>query len=101
MARRRTAIPELGWAGFNFVAPWDVSLDHLPFLPALPSSFRHINVGSDFQAELPELQSRAPSDDEEPASLVWKPWGEDASDMEKPDRGSCPDFLVPLTSSSG
>ncbi|XP_039945739.1 REST corepressor 2-like [Hirundo rustica] len=47
---------------------------------------RHINVGSEFQAELPELQSRAPSEDEEPASLVWKPWGEDDSDMQKPDR---------------
>ncbi|RMC04418.1 hypothetical protein DUI87_18860 [Hirundo rustica rustica] len=46
----------------------------------------HINVGSEFQAELPELQSRAPSEDEEPASLVWKPWGEDDSDMQKPDR---------------
>ncbi|XP_068858334.1 zinc finger protein 541-like [Aphelocoma coerulescens] len=46
----------------------------------------HINVGSDFQAELPELQTRPPSDDEEPASLVWKPWEDDDSDMEKPDR---------------
>ncbi|TRZ05268.1 hypothetical protein HGM15179_021839, partial [Zosterops borbonicus] len=46
----------------------------------------HINVGSDFQAELPELQSRPPSEDEEPASLVWKPWEEDDSDMEKPDK---------------
>ncbi|XP_068031973.1 zinc finger protein 541-like isoform X2 [Anomalospiza imberbis] len=47
----------------------------------------HINVGSDFQAELPELQTRPPSEDEEePATLVWKPWGEDDSDMEKPDR---------------
>ncbi|XP_056370699.1 zinc finger protein 541-like isoform X2 [Oenanthe melanoleuca] len=45
-----------------------------------------INVGSDFQAELPELQSKPPSDDEEPASLVWKPWEEDDSDMDKPDR---------------
>ncbi|XP_031953291.1 zinc finger protein 541-like isoform X2 [Corvus moneduloides] len=45
-----------------------------------------INVGSDFQAELPELQTRPPSDDEEPASLVWKPWEDDDSDMEKPDR---------------
>nr|XP_030114470.1 zinc finger protein 541-like isoform X1 [Taeniopygia guttata] len=46
----------------------------------------HINVGSDFQAELPELQTRPPSEDEEPATLVWKPWGEDDSDMQKPDR---------------
>lgn len=98
MARRRTASSELGWAGFKPVAPRDVSLDHLLFLPALPSSFRHINVGSDFQAELPELQSRAPSEDEEPATLVWKPWGEDDSDTEKPDRGSSPAFLLTLTS---
>ncbi|XP_053859962.1 zinc finger protein 541-like [Vidua macroura] len=46
----------------------------------------HINVGSDFQAELPELQIGLPSEDEEPATLVWKPWGEDDSDMEKTDR---------------
>ncbi|XP_063279521.1 zinc finger protein 541-like [Prinia subflava] len=81
MARRRRAFSELGWDW----CPHVVSLDHLPFFPALPSSFRHINVGSDFQAELPELQSTAPSEDEEHASLVWKPWGEDDLDMEKPD----------------
>ncbi|RMB89609.1 hypothetical protein DUI87_33998 [Hirundo rustica rustica] len=63
---------------------------HLEAIKGLPGKDRvlqrHINVGSEFQAELPELQSRAPSEDEEPASLVWKPWGEDDSDMQKPDR---------------
>nr|XP_030114471.1 zinc finger protein 541-like isoform X2 [Taeniopygia guttata] len=44
------------------------------------------NIEPDFQAELPELQTRPPSEDEEPATLVWKPWGEDDSDMQKPDR---------------
>lgn len=90
MGRRRTALSESGWDCFKPVHPQQGSLQHLPlpFLPLPPSSFRHINVGSDFQAELPELQSRAPSEDEEPATLVWKPWAEDDSDMEKPDRGS-------------
>lgn len=88
MARRRTALSESGWDCFKPVGAQEGSLEHLPFSPPPPSSFRHINVGSDFQAELPELQSRAPSEDEEPATLVWKPWGEDDSDMEKPDRGS-------------
>ncbi|KAF4803037.1 hypothetical protein TURU_020051 [Turdus rufiventris] len=59
-------------------------------LPGIPTALRdcprHINVGSDFQAELPELQTRPPSDDEEHASLVWKPWEDDDSDMDKPDR---------------
>lgn len=90
---RRSAISELGWDCFKPVAPWDVSLEHLRFFPPLSSPFRHISVGSDFQAELPELQSKPPSEDEEPASLVWKPWEEDDSAMEKPDRGSCPAFL--------
>lgn len=88
MARRRSALSESAWAWFKPVGPQEGSLDHLPSLPPPPSSFRRINVGSDFQAELPELQSRPPSEDEEPATLVWKPWGEDDSDMEQPDRGS-------------
>ncbi|XP_064263305.1 zinc finger protein 541-like [Passer domesticus] len=46
----------------------------------------HINVGSDFQAELPEVQTGPPSEDEEPATLVWKPLEEDNCDLEKPDR---------------
>ncbi|XP_023804357.1 zinc finger protein 541-like [Cyanistes caeruleus] len=46
----------------------------------------HIRVGSDFQAELPELQTTAASEEEEHASLVWKPLEEDDSDMGKPDR---------------
>ncbi|XP_032531529.1 zinc finger protein 541-like [Chiroxiphia lanceolata] len=46
----------------------------------------HINVGSDFQAELPELQARPPTEDEEHASLVWKPWEDTDSDMEMHDR---------------
>lgn len=96
MTRRRTAVSESGWHWFKPLAPREVSLDHLSFLSLPPSSSRHINVGSDFQAELPELQTRPPSEDEEPATLVWKPWEEDDSDMEKPDRGSCQAFLPPL-----
>lgn len=97
MASRGTTASEAGgWDWFRPVGPWDVPLDHLPFSPPLPSSFRHINVGSDFQAELPELQTRPPSEDEEPASLVWKPLEDDDSDMEKPDRGSRQAFLPPL-----
>ncbi|XP_072778458.1 zinc finger protein 541-like isoform X2 [Taeniopygia guttata] len=98
MARRRTAISESGWDWLKPVGPLEVSLDHLPFLLFLPppSSLRHINVGSDFQAELPELQTRPPSEDEERATLVWKPWEEDDSDMEKSDRDSCQDFFPPL-----
>lgn len=96
MARRGTAVSETGWDWFKPMGAWHVSPDHLPFSPPLPSSFRHINVGSDFQAELPELQTRLPSEDEEPASLVWKPWEEDDSDVETPDRGSCQAFLPAL-----
>ncbi|KAJ7399682.1 zinc finger protein 541-like [Pitangus sulphuratus] len=46
----------------------------------------HINVGSDFQAELPELQARPPAEDEEHESLVWKPWEDTDSDMETHDK---------------
>ncbi|XP_051644069.1 zinc finger protein 541-like isoform X2 [Manacus candei] len=48
----------------------------------------HISVGNDFQAELPELQARPPTEDEEHASLVWKPWEDTDSVMETHDRGS-------------
>ncbi|XP_017663592.1 PREDICTED: zinc finger protein 541-like [Lepidothrix coronata] len=55
----------------------------------------HINVGSDFQAELPELQARPPTEDEEHASLVWKPWEDTDSVMETHDRGICMLFSHP------
>ncbi|XP_064288014.1 REST corepressor 2-like isoform X1 [Passer domesticus] len=88
MASKTTALSESRWDWSKAVAARQVSLDHLPFLRPTPSSSRHINVGSDFQAELPELQTGPPSEDEEPATLVWKPLEEDDPDLEKPDRGS-------------
>uniref|UniRef100_A0A8B9M145 Zinc finger protein 541 n=1 Tax=Accipiter nisus TaxID=211598 RepID=A0A8B9M145_9AVES len=46
-----------------------------------------INVGSEFQAELPDLQDRSDLEEaEEPASLVWKPWGDMATNLETQDR---------------
>ncbi|XP_042201385.1 zinc finger protein 541 isoform X2 [Callorhinchus milii] len=37
----------------------------------------HINIGSRFQAEIPQLQDKSLMVDEEPhADLVWKPWGD-------------------------
>ena len=50
--------------------------------------FRHINIGSRFQAEIPELQDRSlAGTDEHVASLVWKPWGDVMSNPETQDRG--------------
>ncbi|XP_062818474.1 zinc finger protein 541 isoform X1 [Anolis carolinensis] len=43
----------------------------------------HINIGSRFQAELPELQDRSSVENyEHPASLMWKPWGDIATNEE-------------------
>ncbi|XP_067412792.1 zinc finger protein 541 [Emydura macquarii macquarii] len=47
----------------------------------------HINVGNRFQAEIPHLQDRAfLENDEHAASLVWKPWGDIATNQETQDR---------------
>ncbi|XP_047649227.1 zinc finger protein 541 [Phacochoerus africanus] len=47
----------------------------------------HINVGSRFQAEIPELQDRLlAGTDEHVASLVWKPWGDVMTNPETQDR---------------
>ncbi|XP_044116467.1 zinc finger protein 541 [Neovison vison] len=47
----------------------------------------HINIGSRFQAEIPELQERAlVAADEHVASLVWKPWGDVTTNPETQDR---------------
>ncbi|XP_072704910.1 zinc finger protein 541 [Ciconia boyciana] len=47
----------------------------------------HINVGSRFQAEVPNLRDRSHLEkDEQAASLVWKPWGDIASNPETQDR---------------
>uniref|UniRef100_A0A8C6CJ88 Zinc finger protein 541 n=1 Tax=Moschus moschiferus TaxID=68415 RepID=A0A8C6CJ88_MOSMO len=47
----------------------------------------HINIGSRFQAEIPELQDRSLAGiDEHVASLVWKPWGDVMSNPETQDR---------------
>lgn len=52
------------------------------------SGFRHINIGSRFQAEIPELQDRSLAGvDEHVASLVWKPWGDMTTNPETQDRG--------------
>uniref|UniRef100_A0A8B9Z6C9 Zinc finger protein 541 n=1 Tax=Buteo japonicus TaxID=224669 RepID=A0A8B9Z6C9_9AVES len=46
-----------------------------------------INIGSEFQAELPELRDRSELEGtEDPASLVWKPWGDMATNPETQDR---------------
>ncbi|XP_062996299.1 zinc finger protein 541 [Elgaria multicarinata webbii] len=43
----------------------------------------HINIGSRFQAEIPDLQDRSSIENyEHPASLVWKPWGDIATNKE-------------------
>ncbi|KAM6223170.1 zinc finger protein 541 [Rhynchocyon petersi] len=47
----------------------------------------HINIGSRFQAEIPELQERSLADtDEHTAALVWKPWGDVMTNPETQDR---------------
>ncbi|KAF1401630.1 hypothetical protein FQV23_0011958, partial [Spheniscus humboldti] len=47
----------------------------------------HINVGSRFQAEVPNLRDRSQLEkDEQAASLVWKPWGDIATNPETQDR---------------
>ncbi|XP_074872755.1 zinc finger protein 541 [Carettochelys insculpta] len=47
----------------------------------------HINIGNRFQAEIPNIQDRAfLENDEHSASLVWKPWGDIASNQETQDR---------------
>ncbi|XP_015274514.1 PREDICTED: zinc finger protein 541 [Gekko japonicus] len=43
----------------------------------------HINIGSRFQAEIPDLQDRSSLDNyEHPGSLVWKPWGDITTNKE-------------------
>uniref|UniRef100_A0A669QEN9 Zinc finger protein 541 n=1 Tax=Phasianus colchicus TaxID=9054 RepID=A0A669QEN9_PHACC len=46
----------------------------------------HINVGSRFQAEIPTLQDRSRLGNAEHAALVWKPWGDIATNEETQDR---------------
>ncbi|XP_009702704.1 PREDICTED: zinc finger protein 541 [Cariama cristata] len=47
----------------------------------------HINVGSQFQAEIPDLQDRSHLEkEEERALLVWKPWGDIETNPETQDR---------------
>ncbi|XP_066494334.1 zinc finger protein 541 isoform X2 [Tiliqua scincoides] len=43
----------------------------------------HINIGSRFQAEIPDLQDSSSLENyEHPASLVWKPWGDITTNKE-------------------
>ena len=68
----------------TFVTHCTLSLVHLWVCPR----FRHINIGSRFQAEIPDLQdSSLAGIDEHVASLVWKPWGDVMSNPETQDRG--------------
>ncbi|XP_064149986.1 zinc finger protein 541 isoform X2 [Loxodonta africana] len=47
----------------------------------------HINIGSRFQADIPELQERSLAvADEHLAALVWKPWGDVMTNLETQDR---------------
>ncbi|XP_075393874.1 zinc finger protein 541 [Tenrec ecaudatus] len=47
----------------------------------------HINIGSRFQAEIPELQERSLANtDDHVAALVWKPWGDVMTNPETQDR---------------
>ncbi|NXS44217.1 ZN541 protein, partial [Balaeniceps rex] len=47
----------------------------------------HINIGSRFQAEVPTLRDRSHlGKDEQAAALVWKPWGDIATNPETQDR---------------
>eukprot|EP00076_Gallus_gallus_P011787 XP_015127971.2 zinc finger protein 541 isoform X3 [Gallus gallus] len=46
----------------------------------------HINIGSRFQAEIPTLQDRPGLGSAEQAALVWKPWGDIATNEETQDR---------------
>ncbi|XP_006868294.1 PREDICTED: zinc finger protein 541 [Chrysochloris asiatica] len=47
----------------------------------------HINIGSRFQAEIPDLQERSLANtDERIAALVWKPWGDVMTNPETQDR---------------
>ncbi|XP_012892898.1 PREDICTED: zinc finger protein 541-like, partial [Dipodomys ordii] len=47
----------------------------------------HINIGSRFQAEIPELQERSLAGvDKHVAALVWKPWGDVMTNPETQDR---------------
>ncbi|XP_059941120.1 zinc finger protein 541 [Mesoplodon densirostris] len=47
----------------------------------------HINIGSRFQAEIPELQDRSlAGSDEHVATLVWKPWGDVMTNPKTQDR---------------
>lgn len=62
--------------------PLQLTLTPLPCF-----SFSHINVGSRFQAEIPTLQDRSCLGNVERAALVWKPWGDIATNEETQDRG--------------
>ncbi|XP_035170139.1 zinc finger protein 541-like, partial [Oxyura jamaicensis] len=46
----------------------------------------HINVGSRFQAEIPALRPRPGGDERAAAALVWKPWGDIATNRDTQDR---------------
>jgi len=63
-------------------------------LPPLSSCFRHLKVGRRFQAEIPELQDRSHLEEEEAASLVWKPGEDIVTSPESPDRGFCDASLL-------
>ena len=64
------------------------AVPHSPSSLPLPHAFRHVNIGNQFQAELPDLQDPARlEEEEEGASLVWKPWGDIETNPETQEKG--------------
>ncbi|XP_074427637.1 zinc finger protein 541-like [Larus michahellis] len=63
---------------------------------------RCINIGSQFQAELPDLQDPSHlEEEEEGASLVWKPWGDVETNPETQEKGVCPPSSCAAPSGEG
>ncbi|XP_074465209.1 adenylate cyclase type 10-like [Larus michahellis] len=65
-----------------------VAVPHSPSSLPLPHTFRHVSISNQFQAELPDLQDPARlEEEEEGASLVWKPWGDIETNPETQEKG--------------
>lgn len=78
--------------------------DHFYFLSLWLTSFplsRHVNVGPDFQAELPECFVKGkgpemfPAEEESPyEQLLWKPWDELKESTSLQEKGKKPRLFV-------